>query len=132
MLDLNRAAALYDEGCTKGDLASCSAQAAMLYSGDKIGRDLPRAQALYRKTCDAGFANDCYALARTLSKTPADRKTAFELNSRACAGNVAAACHEVAVAWEASRELMKAVPFYQKACAGGYAPACERTKKLDQ
>jgi hypothetical protein len=38
----------------------------------------------------------------------------------------------VAVAWEAGRELMKAVPFYQKACAAGYAPSCERTKKLQE
>jgi TPR repeat protein len=130
--DLNRAATLYDEACQKGDLAGCSAQAAMLWSGDRIGRDVHRAQALYQKTCAAGFSTDCYALAKTLSTSAADRKTAFELNNKACAGNVAAACHEVAVAWEAGRELNRAIPFYQKACAAGYQPACQRTKKLDQ
>jgi TPR repeat protein len=104
----------------------------MLYSGERIGRDAPRAQALYRRTCDGGIAADCYTLARTLPKTPAERRNAFELDSKACAGNVAAACHEVAVAWESGRELMKAVPFYRKACTGGHAASCERVKKLDE
>jgi TPR repeat protein len=102
----------------------------MLLSGETIGRDLARARALYQKTCTGGIAADCYALGKILSATPAERKAAFELYSRACAGNVAAACHEVAVAWEAGRELTKAVPFYEKACAGGHAPSCERMKKL--
>jgi TPR repeat protein len=38
----------------------------------------------------------------------------------------------VAVAWEAGRDPLKALPFYEKACAGGIAPACERAKKLKQ
>jgi TPR repeat protein len=104
----------------------------MLVSGETIGRDLARARSLYQKTCTGGIFADCHALAKTLSPTPAERKTAFELNSKACTGNVAAACYEVAVAWEAGRELMKAVPFYEKACAGGHAPACARMKKLQQ
>ena len=55
----------------------------------------------------------------------------FDLFAKACNGNVAAACHEVAQAWETGREPMKALPFYQKACAGGVAPACERAKRLE-
>jgi len=45
---------------------------------------------------------------------------------------VAAACYEVGAAWEAGREPLKAVPFYQKACTGGHAPSCDRVKKLGQ
>jgi TPR repeat protein len=130
--DLNHAAALFNEGCEKGDLAGCSAHAAMLVYGETIGRDLARARTLYQRTCAGGIAADCYALAKTLSTTPADRKTAFELDSKACAGNVAAACHDVAAAWEAGREPLKALSFYEKACAGGHAPSCDRAKKLQQ
>jgi hypothetical protein len=36
----------------------------------------------------------------------------------------------VAQAWDAGREPMKALPYYQKACGGGIAAACERAKKL--
>ena len=130
--DLNRAAALYDEACRKGDLKGCSAHAAMLFSGETIGRDVPRARALYQRTCEGGISADCHALAKILAATPAERKAAFELNNKACSGNVAPACNDVAAAWEAGREPLKALPFYEKACAGGYTQACERAKKLRQ
>jgi TPR repeat protein len=102
----------------------------MLEAGDIIGRDLARARALYDKTCAGGIAADCYALGRLVQRDPAGRKAAFDLFGKGCAGNVAAACHEVALAWDAGREPMKALPFYQKACAGGVAAACQRAKRL--
>ena len=130
MRDLNQAAKLFDEACQKGSLPGCSAHAAMLEAGDIIGRDLPRARALYEKTCAGGIAADCYTLGRLVQKDPNGRKPAFDLFSKGCTGNIPAACHEVAQAWDTGREPMKALPFYQKACTGGVAAACERAKKL--
>ena len=102
----------------------------MLDAGDVIGRNLPRARALYERTCTGGIAADCYTLGRIVVKDPNGRKPAFDLFARGCNGNVPAACHEVAQAWDTGHEPMKALPFYQKACTGGVAAACDRAKKI--
>jgi hypothetical protein len=131
--DLNRAAALFREACEADSVPGCSRLAAMLDSGDVIGQDLDEAKALYARTCDSGIAPDCYRLARLLERGTATRtRQVFTLFSRACQGDVAAACHEVGLAWEAARDPMKALPFYQKACAGGHKPACTRVRRLEQ
>jgi hypothetical protein len=65
-----------------------------------------------------------------VQKDPNGRKPAFDLFSKACTGNIPAACQEVAQAWDVGHEPMKALPFYQKACAGGVTAACDRAKKL--
>ena len=91
---------------------------------------MARARTLYDKTCAERFAADCYALGRLVKADLNGRKPAFDLFSKGCAGNIAAACHEVAQAWDTGREPMKALPFYQKACTGGVTAACDRAKKL--
>jgi hypothetical protein len=36
------------------------------------------------------------------------------------------------MAWEAARNPMKALPFYQKACAAEFNPSCARVRRLEQ
>ncbi|WP_415396358.1 tetratricopeptide repeat protein [Sulfurimonas sp. CS5] len=56
-----------------------------------------------------------------------DMKKAFNLYSKACGGDYAFACHNVAVTYSKSdNQALKdiALKFYDKACDGGYTESC--------
>ncbi|EDZ61265.1 TPR repeat protein [Sulfurimonas gotlandica GD1] len=62
-----------------------------------------------------------------------DMKKAFNLYSKACGGDYAFACHNVAVTYSKSNnQALKdiALKFYDKACDGGYTESCIHLGRL--
>jgi hypothetical protein len=114
-------------------MEGCSRQALMLESGEVVSQDLDGARALYARTCQAGFPGDCYRLARILERgDDSDARTEFKLYRKACEGDVFQGCYEVARAWEAARDPVKALPYYKKACDGGLKASCTKVRRLQQ
>ena len=84
----------------------------------------------YKEACKRGQFVSCSHLAIIYEEdklVPQDMKKAKKLYIKACAGDDAFACHNVAVIYSKSENpAIKKIglKLYEKACRGGYAPSC--------
>ena len=84
----------------------------------------------YTIACDRNDYVSCSHLAIIYEEdilVKQDMKKAFNLYSKACGGDYAFACHNVAITYSKSdNQALKdiSLKFYEKACNGGYTESC--------
>lgn len=121
----------FEKTCNEGNTISCYNMGLMYDYGDGTTEENDeKALGFYIKACDKNFYESCSKAAFLYEEGKGikqDMKKAFNLYSKACGGEDAFACHNIAVYYskndnEALRKL--SINFYDKACDAGYAESC--------
>lgn len=136
--DPARIAALFEAGCTAGDLLACSQFGFRLELGEGVARDIQRAAALYRRACDGGEGQGCSNLGEIyrsgLGVRP-DMDQAIRLFELGCAGHDSYACVTLGDIFEGgrgvARDLGRALVLFEAACTLGDPEGCDRADALD-
>jgi TPR repeat protein/tRNA A-37 threonylcarbamoyl transferase component Bud32 len=130
------ALALYDKGCSHGELHACFHVGRMLFLGWGGTTRLPQeAIGLWEKSCDGGVALSCAALAQALESgqgVAKDGKRARALLLRACETlQDLAACHNLAVL-ESASDRDAAYARLKALCDKDFALGCLHAAEMEE
>ncbi len=130
-LDRRLAATYFERACAYGDHYGCNNQAALIISRDAVPyADLEVAIGLFEQSCarEPKLCTNRAVMLRDGIHSRIDKSRAAELFSRACVGGDAAACHDLALAYDKgvgiARDVPRATELEIESCRGGFAHAC--------
>ncbi len=125
--DPARAQELYERACQGGAPDVCNTLGEICEKTGDLSGGLDKAAAYYRTACEGRSSAGCLNLGRYYAAREETARAA-ELYERSCGDGWAAACHQLAAAYEQgegiARDLPKAVALYTQACEAEFADSC--------
>jgi hypothetical protein len=122
--DHAKAKELYETGCAKGDLASCTGLGFLFSKGEGVPQDKNKAQSLFREACDKGNGRACSGIGHQM-RLAGDIQGAIPQMNKGCRLGYTRACfYEGALLMKSGKDTGRAYQAHQAACVGEDMRGC--------